>query len=71
MTHFVAMPEHLAIVFRATRSPRRIFRTGPLTVAQCLMGLKASPSPMCHSTLYIRVSYMSISLTSKRHIRAV
>lgn len=32
--YFVAMPEHLAIIFNATRSPRRILRTGPLTVAQ-------------------------------------
>lgn len=32
--YFVAMPEHLARIFRATRSPRRILRTGPLTVAQ-------------------------------------
>lgn len=32
--YFVAMPEHLARIFSATRSPRRILRTGPLTVAQ-------------------------------------
>lgn len=32
--YFVAMPEHLARIFKATRSPRRILRTGPLTVAQ-------------------------------------
>lgn len=31
--YFVAMPEHLARMFRATRSPRRIFRTGPVTEA--------------------------------------
>ena len=61
MTHFVAIPEHLARVFRATRSPSKIFRTGPLTVAQCLMGLKASPSLMCHSTLYMIISFMSNS----------
>lgn len=32
--YFVAMPEHLARIFKATRSPRSILRTGPLTVAQ-------------------------------------
>ena len=51
LAHLVAMPEHLASVLRATRSPSRIFRTGPLTVAQCLIGSKDSPSWMCHSTL--------------------
>lgn len=52
-TYFVAMPEQRASVFRATRSPRRMFRTGPRTVAQCLTGVKVSPSLMCHSTLLV------------------
>ena len=49
--YLVAMPEHLAKRFKATRSPRRILRTGPLTVAQWVMGVKDSPSLTCHSTL--------------------
>ena len=52
-TYFVAIPEHLANVFRATRSPRRILRMGPRTVAQCLTGSKDSPSRICHATLYV------------------
>ncbi len=39
ITYLVAMPEHLASVFKATRSPSKIFRTGPLTVAQWVMGV--------------------------------
>lgn len=50
-THLVAIPEHRANVFKATRSPRRTFRIGPRTVAQCLIGSNVSPSRMCHSTL--------------------
>ena len=50
-TYWVAMPEQRARVLRATRSPRRILRKGPRTVAQCLMGVKEVPSFMCHSTL--------------------
>ena len=49
--YLVAMPEQRASVLRATRSPNRIFRTGPRTVAQCLTGLNSSASLMCHSTL--------------------
>lgn len=49
--YFVAMPEHLARIFKATRSPRSILRTGPLTVAQWVMGVRISPSFTCHSTL--------------------
>ena len=49
--YFVAIPEHRASVLRATRSPKSIFLTGPLTVAQCLTGVKVLPSLMCHSTL--------------------
>lgn len=49
--YFVAMPEHLARMFKATRSPRRIFRTGPRTEAHWVMGSKDSPSLMCHFTL--------------------
>lgn len=48
---FVAIPEQRARMFNATRSPRRILRTGPRTVAQCLIGVMVSPSPTCHSTL--------------------
>ena len=51
LAYFVAMPEQRASVFKATLSPRRIFLTGPLTVAQCLIGSNGSPSLMCHSTL--------------------
>ena len=47
----MAIPEHLARVLRATRSPRRIFLTGPRTVAQWVVGTKEWPSFMCHSTL--------------------
>ena len=47
----VAIAEHLARVLRATRSPRRILRTGPRTVAQWVIGVKDWPSFMCHSTL--------------------
>ena len=47
----VAIPEHLARIFRATRSPRRIFRTGPRIVAQWVIGVKDWPSSICHSTL--------------------
>lgn len=50
-TDLVAMPEHRARVFRATRSPRRILRKGPRTVAQWVMGVMEVPSFMCHSTL--------------------
>ena len=50
-SYFVAMPEHLARMFKATRSPRRIFRTGPMTEAHWVMGSKDSPSLMCHFTL--------------------
>lgn len=32
-THVVAIPEHRAKVLRATLSPNRIFRAGPVTVA--------------------------------------
>lgn len=47
----VAMPELRARMLSATRSPRRILRTGPVTVAQCVMGVKLEPSWMCHFTL--------------------
>lgn len=50
-TYFVAIPEHRASVFKATRSPRRIFLTGPRTVAQCSTGLMECPSNTFHSTL--------------------
>lgn len=49
----VAIPEQRARIFRATRSPNKILRTGPRTVAHCLMGVMLSPSETCHSTLYI------------------
>ncbi len=49
--YFVAIPEHLASVFKATRSPSRIFLTGPRTVAQCSTGLIECPSKTFHSTL--------------------
>ena len=55
-TYFVAMPEHLASVFRATRSPNRIFLTGPRTVAQCSTGLTTWPSNTFHSTLHCYLS---------------
>ena len=51
VTYFVAIPEHLASVFKATRSPSRIFLTGPRTVAQCSTGLIEWPSNTFHSTL--------------------
>ena len=51
LAHFIAMPEQRASVFRATRSPSKILRTGPRTVAQCFTGVKVEPSLMCHSTL--------------------
>lgn len=50
----VAMPEQRARVLRATRSPRRILRTGPRTVAQWVMGVMGEPSDVCHSTLVAR-----------------
>lgn len=59
MLDLVAMPEQRARVLRATRSPRRILRTGPRTVAQWVMGVMESPSWTCHSTL--RVCCVSLS----------
>lgn len=47
----VAIPEQRARMFSATRSPNKILRTGPRTVAHCLMGVMLSPSWTCHSTL--------------------
>lgn len=47
----MAIPEQRARMFKATRSPSRILRTGPRTVAHCLMGVMLSPSETCHSTL--------------------
>ena len=38
-------------MFRATRSPSKIFRTGPRTVAACRTGSKEQPSERCQSTL--------------------
>ena len=50
-TYFVAMPEHLAKVFNATLSPRRINLMGPRTMAHWVIGVIAEPSATCHSTL--------------------
>lgn len=49
--YLVAIPEHRASMFKATRSPRRICLAFPRTVATCLTGSNVSPSRMCHSTL--------------------
>lgn len=57
--HLVAMPLHLASMLSATRSPRRICRTLPLTVATCLMGSKVYPSSICHSTLQSIINWVS------------
>lgn len=52
----VAMPEHRASRFRATRSPRRILRIGPRTVAQWVgweeEGGSGWDSGMCHVILF-------------------
>lgn len=50
-TDLVATPEHRARVFKAILSPKRSFRAGPRTVAQCVMGSMDVPSLICHSTL--------------------
>lgn len=47
----VAMPEQRARMLRATRSPSRILRIGPVTVAQWVIGLIGVVSVMCHVTL--------------------
>ena len=52
--YLVAIPEQRANAFRATRSPNRILRMGPRTVAQCATGSRGRPSPICHSTLDVR-----------------
>lgn len=57
VTYFVAMPEQRARVLRATRSPRRMLRIGPRTVAQWVMGVIVVPSGVCHSTLMIAYQY--------------
>ena len=56
-THLVAIPLHLAIVLRATRSPSKRHRAGPRTVATLILGVSlvgvtASPSFRYHSTLF-------------------
>lgn len=45
------MPLQRASMLRATRSPRRMCRALPRTVATCLTGSNVSPSFECHSTL--------------------
>src|SRR5437762_13659682 len=52
--YLVAIPEHRANVFNATRSPRRSFRAGPATVATFTTGENSVPSFICHSTLPVR-----------------
>ena len=49
--YFVAIPEQRANVFSATRSPRRRFLAGPVTVATLAIGSNSVPSFICHSTL--------------------
>lgn len=67
----VAMPEQRARMLRETRSPSKIFRIGPLTVAQCLMGVMGSPSLTCHSTLGIVIyEKQTHSLTGEEDLRA-
>lgn len=56
LTHFQAIPEHLANVFNATLSPRSKFLAGPLTVATLILGCSAvgrtgEPSVRCQVTL--------------------
>jgi hypothetical protein len=55
MTYLVAIPEHRAKVFKATRSPRSSCRAGPVTVATFAIGENSVPSFMCHSTLRMRI----------------
>lgn len=50
--HLVAIPLQRASMFSATRSPRRMLRALPRTVATCLTGWNVSPSSRCHSTLH-------------------
>src|SRR5579859_1209224 len=50
--YFVAMPEHRARTLSATRSPRRSFLAGPVTVATLATGSNSAPSVKCHSTLF-------------------
>jgi len=54
-THLVAIPLHLARMFRATRSPSNRYRALPRTVAICLTGSKQSPSLRYHSTLHEKI----------------
>lgn len=49
--YFVAIPEQRARIFKATLSPRRIFRIGPRTMAQTVTRSSFSPSLIFHSTL--------------------
>lgn len=51
MEVLVAMPEQRARMLRATRSPSRILRIGPVTVAQWVIGTMGVVSVMCHVTL--------------------
>lgn len=57
----VAIPEQRARMLSATRSPSKILRTGPRTVAHCLMGVMLSPSETCHSTLWTSQLPLSLS----------
>lgn len=56
-TYLVAIPLHLARMFRATRSPSKRCRALPWTVAICLTGSKYAPSLRCHSTLHEKFNW--------------